>query len=122
MKNETPRFELPEAIPLGGLSKNTTTYLIQVTEDKLLRILDKYRDKAIRSKSWELPCGIFFTLIITIFTADFKDFQYITSSSLNLIFSISAFISLVLMVKNFCANKSLPSVEDLVSEIKGENK
>lgn len=105
-------------INFDGISINTSTHIIAVSQDKLLRILDKYTDKVKKQKQWITPLSIAFTLLISLLTSDFKDFIGITAAVWKTTFIIIFLICTVLTGYLFFNKKTPPNVDELVDEIK----
>ena len=53
---------------LGSVSKNITTNIIHVTEDKLKLCIIEYQNKIEKKWNWIAPFGIFITIVLTLCT------------------------------------------------------
>nr|WP_281459393.1 hypothetical protein [Pseudomonas sp. P13] len=79
----------------SGISQNTDTHIIGITEDKLHRILGEYQRGVVKSQDWIAPLGIFISLGTTLFTTTFRDFL-IGAEYWRLIFICGASVSFYL--------------------------
>lgn len=79
-------------------SANIEENYIFTTEDKIKILYEDY-NKARKSSGDFWTCfSIFLTLVITLFTCDFKAFWFIDESTVRAAFILSAFVSFVLCV------------------------
>lgn len=115
----------PDTVQINpsGISQNTDTHIIGITEDKLHRILGDYQRSVVKSRDWVAPLGIFFSLVVALCTSNFNNF--ILSAYYWKIVFISATImsgcvTLVSIASRFRNNPL--SVEKLVDVIAGRRK
>jgi hypothetical protein len=104
----------------SGVSQNTETHLIKVTEDKLYRILKENQQKTLSSRDWAVPFGVFLSISITFLTSSFKDF-IIKGDYWQILFFVVAAITFFLTIKSAITsyiNRPL-SVNNLVDTIAG---
>lgn len=57
----------------SGISQNTDTHIIGITEDKLHRILKEHQQNIIRSRDWAVPLGLLLSLLTTLLTSSFNN-------------------------------------------------
>jgi hypothetical protein len=107
-------------INLSGISQNTDTHFIGITEDKLHRILAEYQQSVVRSRDWMAPFGIFVSLVIALCASTFNDF-ILEAKYWRLVFvcvaSIAAYVTLMSFF-SLIRNRPL-SLKDLVDTIAG---
>ncbi|NMX70689.1 hypothetical protein HBO15_25350 [Pseudomonas sp. WS 5111] len=106
----------------SGISQNTDTHIIGITEDKLHRILGDYQRGILSSQDWVAPLGICLTLATTLFTSEFRDF-IIRAEYWRMIFICGASISFYLTATSLISryrNRPL-SIKELVDNIAGRN-
>lgn len=95
---------------------NVDPHLIVITENKL-RLASAERVKNMeKRRSWIAPLGIFLALLLTLLTANFKDF-YFRSSTWQAVFIIGAFISFLWLVFAIFQSCKSKSPEDLLDEL-----
>lgn len=73
-----PKVIIPEStgINYSGISQNTDTHVISITEDKLYRIVKDYHQGLTRSREWETYLGIFLSLLVALAASSFNDFIF----------------------------------------------
>lgn len=129
MKKEEPAFRIESSdgpkninmvqMNISGVSQNTETHLISITEDKLRLIIINHHQKISKSRDWAAPLGILITLVATLLTANFKDFLFVDGTSWHYIFLCCAAISGWLTFTTLLArlsNKTM-SVKDVVDTV-----
>lgn len=102
---------------------NTHVYIQQefiiTTEDKLNLHMSQYKQKLEKKQSWIAPISIFFTLLATLLTANFKNAMGLPANTWQALFifsTVGTFIWFLTTLKYiFCKNTS---VEDMVNELK----
>ncbi|WP_145306235.1 MULTISPECIES: hypothetical protein [unclassified Pseudomonas] len=103
-----------------GISQNTDTHIIGITEDKLHRILKEHHQSILKSRDWIVPLGILLTTSTTLYTSTFKDFL-ISGASWNNLFvggtAISAYLTVTSVIQRW--RNSPMSVKELVDTIAG---
>jgi hypothetical protein len=69
---------IPESngINYSGISQNTDTHVISITEDKLYRIIKEYHQTLAKSRDWITYFGIFLTLLASLTASTFNDFIF----------------------------------------------
>lgn len=105
-------------INYDGISVNTSTHVIAISQDKLLRILDKYTEKVSKQKQWITPLSIGFTLLVSLLTSDFKDFLGISVPTWKTAFIIILILCISSAIYLFGKTDTPPTVDELVNEIK----
>jgi len=77
-----PRVIIPEStgINYSGISQNTDTHVISITEDKLYRIIKDYHQGLARSRDWVTYLGIFLSLTASLAASSFNDFVFAAST------------------------------------------
>lgn len=118
--NPRPSIEI-SSIPISSndISSNIATKIIAISEDKLLRILEKDRNQTEKNLRWVTPLGIFLSLFISILTTDFKARWGILEQTWMVLFYLLAATSLCYTIYLKCTSK-VKSIEQLVDDIKGE--
>ena len=73
-----PRVIIPESngINYTGISQNTDTHVINITEDKLYRIIKDYHQGLTRSRDWVTYLGILLSLMASLTASSFNDFVF----------------------------------------------
>ncbi|MEB9335639.1 hypothetical protein P4J17_06530 [Bacillus cereus] len=92
---------------------------IITTEDKLNLHLSNYKKRLEKKQSWIAPISIFFTLLATLLTANFKDAMSLSANTWQALFIFSAigtFIWFLTTLKYLFSKNT--SVEDMVNELK----
>lgn len=129
MKTEEPAFRIESSDGLkntsiiqmnfSGVSQNTDTHLINITEDKLRLIIISHHQKILKSRNWMAPLGVLISLVATLLTADFKDFLFVDGTSWRYIFSCCAAVSGWLTLKTLIARFSSKAmtVKDVVDTV-----
>lgn len=77
----------------SGVSQNTDTHLISVTEDKLRLIIINHHGRILKSRDWVAPLGVFISLVAALLTADFKEFIGVAGIYWRYVFMCGAAIS-----------------------------
>lgn len=118
-------IELLEAritITSSGISQNTDTHLIGVTEDKLHRILKDHQQRILTSRDWIAPLGVFVSILITLLTSSFQNILFIKAEHWQIIFFTGLCFSLYLTLKSIIISlKKRPmTVNELVKTIAGK--
>lgn len=115
----TPKVELA-TIPVSpdDIYTNLQIGVIVVSEDKLVRILEKDRERIKRNVAWTAPASFFISLIVTILTTDFKNKWGMPAETWQALFYVATAIS-VLFIIIFCFKVKKKSIDDLIKEIKG---
>ncbi len=85
----------PDSKFVSQIRNNTKSDFIEITEDKLENILLKHLNNLSKARSWITPVSLFFTILIALLTADFKDFIGIEKSVWKAIFALSLIGTLI---------------------------
>ncbi|WP_141696579.1 hypothetical protein [Pseudomonas sp. S3E12] len=77
-----PKVIIPDStgINYSGISQNTDTHVISITEDKLYRIIKDYHQGLAKSRDWVTYLGIFLTLLASLAASSFNDFIFAAST------------------------------------------
>lgn len=118
MSEETPKINA-KIIEFDEISTNIKSRLIEVSEDKLLYILDNYSRKVSSSKLWITYLSTGLTLLISLLTSDFKSFIGIDSSAWKGFFIIGLIVCGFVGVINFFWKRP-PEVKKIILQIRGE--
>lgn len=115
-----PKVELT-TIPVSpnDIYTNLQVGVIVVSEDKIIRILEKDRERTKNNHSWTVPFSFFITLIVAMLTTDFKSKWGLPAEGWQLLFYVATVGSLLFAIFRACRIKR-KSVEALVKEIKGD--
>ncbi|QCI14030.1 hypothetical protein E6B08_22970 [Pseudomonas putida] len=107
----------------SGISQNTDTHIIGITEDKLHRILGEYQQSVIKSRDWMAPLGILLSLVAALCTSNFNDF-IVPAYYWKIVFISAALISGYATFTTVCSRiwNSPLSVKELVDVIAGRGK
>ncbi|MEE9648680.1 hypothetical protein [Enterobacter soli] len=115
-----PKIELT-TIPVSqdDISTNLQTGVIVVTEDKLIRILEKDRERTKQNLAWSTPASFLITLIIAILTTEFRMKWGMPAETWQALFyigtGVAALITLIFVIK-----MKKKTIEELLKEIKGQ--
>lgn len=115
-----PKIELT-TIPVSqdDISTNLQTGVIVVTEDKLIRILEKDRERTKQNLAWSTPASFLITLIIAILTTEFRMKWGMPAETWQALFyigtAVAALITLILVIK-----MKKKTIDELLKEIKGQ--
>lgn len=73
-----PKVIIPEStgINYSGISQNTDTHVISITEDKLYRIIKDHHQALTRSRDWVTYLGIFLSLLASLTASSFNEFIF----------------------------------------------
>lgn len=115
----TPKVELA-TIPVSpdDIYTNLQIGVIVVSEDKLVRILEKDRDRIKQNVAWTAPASFFITLIVAILTTEFKNKWGMSAETWQVLFYVATAISAIFMIV-FYFKVRKKSMDDLIKEIKG---
>lgn len=100
---------------------NTQSNIIRITEDKLQVILYKNKEAIERKSNFLTPLTLLISLILTLFTSNFKDFLTISKNTWQGFYMfcvLALFIWLCIELKN---KKKIISVEELLENIRTQN-
>ena len=106
---------------INKVCSNTKTDFIEITEDKLENILIYFIQDLRMASGWLTPFSIFITILITILTADFKEFLSISKDIWTAMFYVVLFLSfcwLVYGVINAIRKRNKIQVKYLINKIK----
>lgn len=106
---------------INQVCSNTKTDFIEITEDKLENILNKFLRDFKNASGWLTPLSIFITILITNLTADFKEFLSVSKETWHAIFYLSLVLSFVWFVVKLISaikNRKRIKIEYLISKIK----
>jgi hypothetical protein len=110
----------PNNITQSGFYDNTSSNIVQVTEDKLIIYLTEFKNCFSFYFYWSTPLGISISILLCLLTADFKKF-YLSGVSWRNIF-ISAFIIsliwLLISVIKSIKNHNKVNISALLNRIK----
>lgn len=124
MKRKKERMANKPTIDLNSDCINYTNVnqnIIHITEDKLIIILLKYREKNKQFYTWTTPLAMFVTCLFTTFTANFESKWGLSADTFDAIFIICTLLSaiwLLYTVINAIKNRKGRKIEDLIKEIK----
>jgi hypothetical protein len=110
-------------IVLGVLSQvsevhlNVSQNVIVTTEDKLRLHLSDTAKVMGRKNAWIAPLGIVISIVLTLVTADFKDYG-LKAPTWEAIFIIGAVLASVWLVYALWQRSKLETVDDLIEKIK----
>lgn len=103
----------------NDISTNLQVGVIVVSEDKLVRILERDRERTKKNLYWITPLGILVSLIIAILTTDFKNRWGLPAETWSALFYIAGAISSVWIIVCLFKIKNV-KIEKLIEEIKGK--
>jgi len=111
-------FQNPESIEVKVVHGNMQQEVIMITVDRLRLRLIEYSDTIKRKNSWLVPIGIFLPILISLLTAEFRNFGLADAEwkALFVLIGILSFLWFVYELRN--AVKKSPSIDDLVEKIK----
>jgi len=104
-------------VDVAKLSVNVSQELIITTEDKVRLCLLQHLGRIEQRNGWITPLTLLLTIIVTLFSATFKDF-IISAATWNAIFIIVAFVTSIWLI--FAAFKAIKSekIEDVINLLK----
>ena len=125
-ENEPHVANILERIPKEIISESTTVInvgqeIITITKDKIEICLMKHLEKLKKRDAWLAPMGIALTMLVTLLSANFKDF-IVSKATWQAIFIIGFFLSVVWLVKTLRFAWTSTTIEDILTEIKAESK
>lgn len=106
---------------VSGVYLNVSQNLIVITEDKLRIHLSKSTKKMEKRGGWMAPLGIFVSLLLSILTADFKNFG-LESSTWEAMFIIGAVASFLWLAYALLQRLHVETVDEVIERIKKEPK
>lgn len=115
-----PKIELA-TIPVSpdDISTNLQVGIIVVSEDKLIRILEKDRERTKKNMVWTAPASFFITLIVAILTTDFKRRWGMPAEAWQALFYFGTGLS-ALFTAIFYFKIDRKGMDELIKEIKGK--
>ena len=115
--DEAGAFGNTESIEVKIVHGNLAQELIMITVDRLhLRLIE--HSSAIRKKnSWLVPLGIFVPVLISVLTADFKNF-ILADATWEALFVLIGIASFIWFLYELHSVKESPSINDLIEKIK----
>ncbi|EFM0289378.1 TPA: hypothetical protein ACIYWE_004284 [Escherichia coli] len=115
-----PGIELTAiSISPDDISTNLQVGVIVVSEDKLVRILEKDRERTRKNMAWTAPASFFITLLVAILTTDFKTRWGMPAEAWQALFYFGTFLSAMFAVFYFFRVKR-KDMSELIEEIKGK--
>ena len=103
---------------------NTSSDLIEITEDKLENILLKHLNKMNKVKGWQVPVTLFVTIVLVLLTSEFKTKFGITADVWQAVFILAAIISFIWSCRasyNSIVCSKSSTINYLIDEIKDKN-
>lgn len=120
--DKTPKLNFPAhgGINHTGISQNTDTHVISITEDKLLGIIKSYEQRLVKSNGWATYLGILLTLGTTLAASTFNQFILSPETWGNLFMCATAIFFFLTLRTGWLRLKENPmSAEALVDTIAG---
>ena len=100
---------------------NVSTNMIEITEDKLINIINRHFNCIKKSKDWIGALALIITLISIHCTSTFHDVFGLSAESIRAIFIILTVLSIIYLIYTFVnCFKNRTKVEDIIKDIKGE--
>lgn len=109
-------------IAVNETISNVSVNVIEITEDKLVNILNKHVSKIKKSNDWISATALFVSLVGILLTSTFNDVWIFTKDMLLAFFTLITILSLgyaIYTIMNCYKNRS--GVQNIIKEIKGEN-
>lgn len=103
--------------------KNTAQDIIVTTKDKLELVLLKTEKCLAKKNAWMTPLGLVVTCVLTLLTADFKEF-IISASVWKAIFIITTIICSIWLIYSLCIlfkNLKKGNIDDIINQIISES-
>ncbi|HHL2928236.1 MULTISPECIES: hypothetical protein [Citrobacter] len=115
-----PKIELA-TIPVSpdDISTNLQVGVIVVSEDKLIRILEKDRERTKKNMVWTAPASFFITLIVAILTTDFKSRWGMPAEAWQALFYLGTGLSAI-FAAIYWYKVDRKDMDKLIEEIKGK--
>lgn len=124
-EDSTSKVIIPEStgINYSGISQNTDTHVISITEDKLYRIIKNYHQDLTKSKDWITYLGIFVTLLASLAASTFTDFIFPPTVWKNIFICASAIAGFLTVIAVWKRMQDKPiTAKALVETIAGRRK
>ena len=102
---------------------NTAQDIIVTTKDKIELVLLKTEKYLANKKEWITPMGLIITCVITLLTADFKDFLF-SASVWKAVFIITTVICSIWLIHSLCnlfKNFNKGNINDIINQIISES-
>jgi len=119
-KPSTVRRNRITRVDIHEVHRNVSQEIIEITSDKLEIILNDFIKSVKDSRDWQVPLGIFMTIILVLCTTSFKDAFGLTKDTWNAIFVICAIVTLVWSIKSFFKSCKIYSTEQLINKMKNK--
>ena len=103
--------------PVTIVHSNLDQEVIQVTEDRLWRVLKDHIEDAEQRKAWIAPLGTFIAIFTALVTADFRDF-YFQAPTWKAVFLISCVVTLAWLLIAIRKAGAAPTIDDIVEKVK----
>lgn len=113
-------LDINDLIKADAININLNQEVIVTTRDKIELCLFKYLKNIESRKNWIAPLGILVTVLITISTAEFKEFLAIKSPVWEALFYASGFLSFIWLVKSLydCYKAKKIEIKDVIKDLK----
>ena len=113
----SPTRKQPVKQEFDEVHNNTSTSLINITVDKLKLILTDHIKRVEKSTLWQVPLGLFVTILIVLCTAEFKGALGLEKSVWQALFIISGVLSAGWLVWSLFKYKQGLTIDELVNKI-----
>lgn len=110
------------SVKVDNIISNTSVNVIQITEDKLENILMRHLKKLEKPRDLIGAISLFLSLLIVMFTTEFKNIMFLNSDTWKGIFIcllIGSAVYLGYVIKNIYKDKD--SIESIMEDIKNSN-
>ncbi|MFZ2494077.1 MAG: hypothetical protein WA208_21560 [Thermoanaerobaculia bacterium] len=109
---------ITQKVQVGGVYPNVEQKVILVTEDKVRLCLNANFQRAARSKQWLTVGGMILTFLLTLTTAQFRDFGGLSSQEWRGVMIAGLALSAFWFIVTIRWAANTPTIEDIVAELK----
>lgn len=120
MSNSPVRRTKHNTVGVNEVHSNVEQEVIEITSDKLRLILNDHIKLMTTRKEWQTPLTLLVTIIIVLFTVEFKQSWGLSPDTWTAIFVISTVFSIIWLIKSFIKMQKSLSVEDILNAVKNK--
>jgi len=109
---------ITKKVQVKGVHPNVEQEVILITEDKVRLCLNENFHRAARSKQWATVSGMILTLLLTLTTAQFRDFGGLSSQEWRGVMIAALVLSIAWFAVTVRWAAKSPTIETIVEELK----